>query len=153
MIPIVQIIKTNSAILPKRSHPSDGAVDLHAYITFPITLAFGEQVLVDTGIKVNLPSTEKEDFNWCFNITPRSGLANKHGITVTNSPGLIDQGYNGNIMVIVKNTKMAKFIIEPDMRIAQMKLSKSYKFTWYQVFEFTHNSDRGEKGFGSTDNG
>lgn len=145
-VPQIEII-TNTD-LPERSHPSDSCVDLRAIIDEPISLTHGEQVLVDTGIRVRMPESPPE-FNWVLEIMPRSGHANKSGITVTNSPGQIDEGYTGKVMVIVRNTKKFKFIIEKGMKIAQMKLTKSYNFDWVKVESFD-STERGVKGFGST---
>ena len=129
-LPIIQIV-TNTG-LPMRSHADDACVDLVADIENEIILYTDEQRLINTGIKVNIPPSP-EEFNWVLEIMPRSGNANKHGITITNSPAQIDEGYNGNIMVILKNTKERPFTIKPGDRIAQMKLTKSYNFAWLKV--------------------
>jgi len=148
--PIINIITAAGTGLPKRAHPTDACVDLTAAIDKPITLYTDEQRLIDTGIRVHIePPAVDADFNWVLEISPRSGLANKHGITITNSPGIIDQEYTGKIMVILKNTKERPFVINPGDRIAQMKLTKSYKFDWYEVDDFAETL-RGAKGFGST---
>jgi len=148
-VPSIQIITDTRTELPTRAHPTDACVDLCASIKKPIRLCFGKQSLVPTGIKVNIPESP-EEFNWVMEITPRSGLANKFGITVTNSPGQIDENYQGEIMVIVKNTKKNMFVIEPGMKFAQMKLTKSYNFNWLRVSSFGETTDRSDSGFGSS---
>jgi len=134
--------------LPRKAHNTDACVDITANIDEPISLCFGEQALVDTGIRVNMPETDGS-FNWVLEIVPRSGFANKHGITITNSPAQIDENYTGPIKAIIRNTKTSMFKIEPGMRIAQMKLTKSYNFNWVEVDSF-EETDRGESGLGST---
>jgi len=147
---IINIITNKDTKLPKRAHSSDACVDLTASIDESIILYTDEQKLISTGIKVHIkPSPINADFNWLLEITPRSGLANKHGITITNSPGIIDEAYTGIIMVILKNTKERPFTINPGDRIAQMKLTKSYKFNWHEVDSFVETV-RGAEGFGSS---
>ena len=135
--------------LPEYAHKTDAAVDLQANINKPIILSYGEQKLIPTGISVGLPGTPDEDFNWVLDIVPRSGLANKHGLTITNSPGKIDSSFRGMIHIIVRNTKKDAFLITPGMRLAQMQLSKAYKISWNEV-DSLDETERGQGGFGST---
>ena len=82
-------------------------------------------------------------------IRPRSGLALKHGVTVLNSPGTIDADYRGEIKVILINHGEEPFLIEHEMRIAQMVVSKYQQVQFKLVKELT-SSERGSGGFGST---
>jgi len=148
-LPIIQIKKSVDATIPMRVHSNDACVDLTADITEKVILYTDEQRLIDTGIRVNIP-VSPEEFNWVLELMPRSGNAHKHGITIMNSPAQIDEGYHGNIMVILKNTKEKPFVINPGDRIAQMKLTKSYNFAWLEVASFTSITARGVKGIGSS---
>ena len=82
-------------------------------------------------------------------IRPRSGLAYKHGITVLNSPGTIDADYRGEIKVILINHGDEPFVIEHEMRIAQMVVAQYQRIEFKLVKELT-GSERGSGGFGST---
>jgi len=137
-------------ILPEYAHKEDACVDLQANITKSLTLSFGEQKLIPTGLYVALPEGN-DYFNWVLDIVSRSGLANKFGIVVVNQPGKIDSHFRGMIHVILKNTKTDIFTVEPGMRIAQMQLSKSYVIRWNEVSELDV-TDRGAGGFGSSGN-
>src|SRR5210317_1035320 len=99
-------------MLPKYAHPGDAGLDLFA--AEEITLAAGGSGLVKTGISIELPEgTEAQ-------VRPRSGLALKHQISVLNSPGTIDEGYRGEVGVILVNHGKNDFTVEKGMKIAQM---------------------------------
>lgn len=129
------------AKLPKRANPTDSGLDLCSVETvdvYPWT-----QAIVDTGLQIELPpDTEAQ-------IRPRSGLAAKHKITVTNSPGTIDEGYQGNLKVILFNLGRDKFTVEKGDRIAQMVIAPVLRPEIELVTELS-DSERGENGFGST---
>lgn len=129
------------ATLPYQAHPGDAGLDL-----FSIEEMFiqpGEAALIRTGIQIELPKgTEAQ-------VRPRSGLALKHSITVLNSPGTIDEGYRGEIKVILINHGKAVFKVEKKMRIAQMVIAPVLNVNLIQAEELT-NSIRGEGGFGSS---
>lgn len=111
------ITKINeNAVVPKRATEKSAGLDLVATITEPITLNPFERVLVPTGIKAIGPS------GFHIEIRPRSGLAIKHGVTVLNTPGTIDEDYNDEIKVILVNLSLEPYIINPGDRIAQMIL-------------------------------
>ena len=82
-------------------------------------------------------------------VRPRSGLALKHSITVLNTPGTIDEGYRGEIGVILINHGKETFVVEKHMKIAQMVVKPIYEVNVMEVEELT-DSERGEGGFGST---
>jgi dUTP pyrophosphatase len=102
----------------------------------------GEQRLIKTGLAMAIPA------GYAGEIQPRSGLALKYGITITNSPGLIDSDYRGEIGVILYNSGIRDFIVEPDDRIAQMKIIKLPEVVLEQVDELDETERTG--GFGST---
>ena len=126
-------------------YASEGAagMDIRAYIPKTIILYPGERALVPTGIKVDIPRGYK------INVLPRSGLAYKNGITVLNSPGLIDSDYKGDIGVILINHGHDELEIKPGDRIAQIELAPVLTISWVSVNSL-ESSARGEKGFGST---
>lgn len=103
----------------------------------------GNHATIKTGIKIELPN----DFVGL--VCPRSGLAQNHGITVLNAPGVIDADYRGEIQVIIQNQGKEKFIITKGMRIAQLLLLKLPSFKILYDCDLS-KTERGEKGFGST---
>jgi dUTP pyrophosphatase len=125
------------AIIPHYQTIGSAGLDLHSVEA--TTLMPGERKLVGTGLKINLPmGTEGQ-------VRPRSGLAAKHGITVLNSPGTIDEDYQGEIKVILYNTSQGTFSIEKGDRIAQLVIAQVYKLP-----DLTLDNTREDKGFGST---
>ncbi|WP_137178491.1 dUTP diphosphatase [Roseomonas sp. AR75] len=131
--------------LPLPSYATEGAagMDLVAAVTAPLTIAPGERVLVPTGLCVALPPGHE------LQVRPRSGLALKHGITLPNSPGTVDEDYRGELQVIVMNAGREAFTVERGMRIAQAVIAPVSRGQWREV-ETLPYSRRGEGGFGST---
>ena len=129
------------AILPTRAHENDAGLDLYAAVQVGIPV-LGRN-LVSTGIAVAIPPGH------VGYITPRSGLAHSHGITVLNSPGTIDAGYTGEIKVNLVNHGQAPYVITPGQRIAQLVIHPIITPTVEEVDEL-EPSDRSENGFGST---
>jgi dUTP pyrophosphatase len=127
---------------PSFAHPGDAGADLSAATDY--VLGPGERAVIGTGVKIALPS------GFMAWVLPRSGLAAKHGITLVNSPGLIDSGYRGEIKVVVLNTdKESEFRISAGDRIAQLVVMPVT--AWHTVaVEALPGSHRGEDGFGST---
>ena len=83
-------------------------------------------------------------------VQPRSGLAARHGITIVNSPGLVDSGYRGELKVVLQNTDPSEpFVVEPGMRIAQLVVLPVPGVAAVEVEELPA-SERGERGFGSS---
>ena len=101
------------------------------------------QCVVRTGLSVEIP------IGYELQVRPRSGLAFKKSITVTNSPGTIDSGYRGEIMVILFNLGTSSFIVDSSDRIAQGVISVVPKVEIEEVEELS-DTDRGSGGFGST---
>ncbi|MBE7731217.1 dUTP diphosphatase [Komagataeibacter sp. FXV3] len=131
--------------LPLPAYATDGAagMDLLAAVTEPMAIAAGGRALVPTGLCVALPR------GYEMQIRPRSGLALKHGITLPNAPGTIDEDYRGEIGIIVMNTGSEPFVVERGMRIAQAVLAPVVRGTWIEYSEL-EETDRGAGGFGST---
>lgn len=129
------------AVLPAYAHPGDAGLDLCACEA--ATLLPGERRLVRTGLVMELPSgTEAQ-------LRPRSGLALKHGITLLNTPGTIDEGYRGELGVILVNLGQEPFEVVPGMRIAQMVIAPVLRVA-VEESETLGETCRGEGGFGST---
>lgn len=129
------------AIIPLKAHEGDAGMDL--FSIEDITLQSMERKLIHTGIKIQLPKNTEAQ------IRPRSGLALKYGITVLNTPGTIDEGYRGEIGVILINLSKEEFKVEKGMKIAQMVIKPILNVEVEEVNELTETS-RGEGGFGST---
>ncbi|MEI7899574.1 MAG: dUTP diphosphatase, partial [bacterium] len=104
-----------SAVLPAYARPGDAGMDVCACEA--VTLLPGERRLVRTGLVMELPhGTEAQ-------MRPRSGLALKNGVTLLNTPGTIDEGYRGELGVILINLGSEPFEVQPGMRIAQMVIA------------------------------
>ena len=130
------------AVLPGRAYAGDAGLDLVACER--VTLGPGERAAVGTGLAVAIPE------GYAGFVQPRSGLAARDGITVVNSPGLIDAGYRGEILVILLNTdREASFTVEPGMRIAQLVLLELPETELVEV-EALPPSERGPRGHGSS---
>lgn len=129
------------AKLPEYAHATDAGMDL--YSVERAELKPGESKLVSTGLVIELPENTEAQ------IRPRSGLALKNQITVLNTPGTIDQGYRGEVKIILINHGNNSFLVEEGMRIAQMVVKPVLKVDVEEVEDLT-DSDRGDVGFGST---
>jgi dUTP pyrophosphatase len=133
---------TAGAVLPTRAHEGDAGLDLYACEAAHI--GPGERWSVGTGIAVEIPKGH------AGLVLPRSGLARDHGITLPNSPGLIDSGYRGELRVLLLNTDPAEtFKVEPGDRIAQLVISPVAIATPVEVEALTESA-RGDGGFGSS---
>lgn len=129
------------AIIPFQAHEGDAGMDL--FSVDEVTLKPMERKLIHTGIRIQLPKNTEAQ------IRPRSGLALKNGITVLNTPGTIDEGYRGEIGIILINLGQDNFKITEGMKIAQMVIKPTLSLKVEEVVELTDTS-RGEDGFGST---
>jgi dUTP pyrophosphatase len=128
---------------PVYARPGDAGADLVAR-TGAVVAARGGRALVPTGVRVSIPD------GYAGFVQPRSGLAWRHGITVLNSPGLIDAGYRDEIAVIVINTDpVDDFEIRRGDRIAQLVVQRVERACFVPVAELA-DSDRGLGGFGHT---
>jgi dUTP pyrophosphatase len=139
----VKVVNKSRHNLPEYETLGAAGMDLKANISEPITLHPMERFLVPTGIHIQLP----EGFE--AQIRPRSGLAAKYGITVTNAPGTIDSDYTGEIKVSLINLSSDNFVIHPGERVAQMVIAKYDRIEWFEVSTLD-KTERGDGGFGST---
>jgi len=132
---------SEEAVIPCYVHKGDAGMDL--YSIEEKVISPGETALIHTGIQIELPEfTEAQ-------IRPRSGLALKHSVTVLNSPGTIDEGYRGEICIILINHGREIFKVEKQMRIAQMVIARFIHANINEAVEL-NSSERAEKGFGSS---
>ncbi len=138
----LKIKKINEkAVIPNYAHEGDAGLDLYA--VEKLVLNPGERGLVHTGIQIELPKNTEAQ------IRPRSGLALKNGITTLNSPGTIDEGYRGEIGVIIINHGQETFVVEEGMKIAQMIVKPVYRVNVVETEELS-DSERKANGFGSS---
>jgi len=129
-------------VLPSRAYEHDAGFDLAACER--VCLAPGERAIVGTGLALAIPP------GFAGYVQPRSGLAAKHGITHVNAPGLVDSGYRGELRVVLLNTdREQEFVVEPGMRIAQLVVLPIPPVELRVVDELPE-SERGERGFGSS---
>jgi dUTP pyrophosphatase len=130
------------AVIPGRAYAGDAGLDLAA--CEQVELAPGARALVPTGLAVAIPE------GFAGFVQPRSGLAAKHGVSVLNTPGLIDSGYRGELRVNLINTDREHgFTVEAGMRIAQLVLVPVPSVELVEVEELP-DSERGVRGFGSS---
>jgi dUTP pyrophosphatase len=132
------------AIEPKYSYESDSGFDL--YSVKEIWIHPLDRVLIPTGLHVDIPE------GYEIQIRSKSGLALKQGLMVLNSPGTVDQGYLGELQVILFNTTKEKIKIEKGQKIAQAVLCPVVSGKWIKLIEKTQlgEKDRNNNGFGST---
>lgn len=130
-------------IIPEYQTEHAAAMDVHACLDEPRTLAPMERALIPTGFAMELP------IGYEAQIRARSGLSIKNGITMVNGLGTIDADYRGEVGVLIINLGNEPFVIEPGMRIAQMLIAKYEHVSWEEVETLTV-TDRGAGGFGST---
>jgi dUTP pyrophosphatase len=132
----------DDAVVPERAYAGDAGLDLTACER--VELAPGGRATVGTGLAVAIPE------GYAGFIQPRSGLAAKNGITIVNTPGLVDSGYRGELKVILLNTDSRDtFVVEPGMRIAQLVVMLVPGVDPVEVEELPE-SERGVRGFGSS---
>jgi dUTP pyrophosphatase len=130
------------AVMPGRAYEGDAGLDLSACER--AELGPGERAIVGTGLAVAIPE------GYAGFVQPRSGLADRHGISIVNSPGLIDSGYRGELKVILVNTdRAAAFVVEPGMRIAQLVVLPVPELEILETDELPV-TERGVRGHGSS---
>ena len=130
------------ARLPERAYAGDAGLDLAACEA--VRLAPGERALVPTGLAIAIPE------GYAGFVQPRSGLAARDGITVVNSPGLVDAGYRGELQVVLLYTDRERtFTAEAGERIAQLVVLAVPEITLREVADLPA-SERGARGFGSS---
>ena len=141
----LEYIKSHpDAVDPSYNYPTDSGFDLHSIESLGIPPL--SRMLVGTGLKFNI----KDGFE--MQVRPKSGLALKQGLTVLNTPGTVDSGYDGEVKVILYNSTHDTVYIEKGQKIAQACICPVVNGRWIQTKEVTEISgkDRGENGFGST---
>ena len=132
----------DDAVLPVQAYAGDAGLDLAACER--VELGPGERATVGTGLAVAIPE------GYAGFVQPRSGLAARHGITIVNTPGLVDSGYRGELRVVLLNTDAREtFIVEPGTRIAQLVVLAVPGVEMLEVDELPE-SERGVRGFGSS---
>ena len=134
---------SHNKFLPEYKTEGAAGMDLYAATEKPITLKPLERALIPTGLKIEL------EHGFEAQIRPRSGLSIKHGITLINCVGTIDEDYRGEVCIPVVNISNEIYTIEPDERIAQMIIAKVEQAEIKVTVELTETS-RGSGGFGST---
>ncbi|MFN2470068.1 MAG: dUTP diphosphatase [Gaiellaceae bacterium] len=140
-VPILRL--RPDATVPKRAYAGDAGLDLTACERH--VLAPGERAVVPTGLAVAVPE------GYAGFVQPRSGLAARHGVTIVNTPGLVDSGYRGEVRVVLLNTDTREtFTVEPGMRIAQLVVVPVAAVEPLEAEELPA-SERGERGFGSSE--
>ena len=131
-----------NAVVPVRAYAGDAGLDLAACDR--VELGPGERALVPTGLAVAIPD------GYAGYVQPRSGLAAKHGVSIVNTPGLVDSGYRGELLVNLVNTdRHETFVVEQGMRIAQLVILELPEVELVEV-DALPESERGVRGFGSS---
>ena len=128
-------------LLPRKAHSDDAAFDLRSRVD--IELPVGRSVVVPSGVYIELPEGYEAQ------VRPRSGLALKHNLMLTNSPGTVDAGYRGEVGIIMYNAGSEPFQVKRGDRIAQMVICRLPEVE-LSVVERLSESGRGAGGFGST---
>ena len=144
--PVVRLrIKKKEGGLPLPEYGSQGAsgLDIRAFISEELTIPPMGRAKIPTGLFLEIPEGCE------VQIRPRSGLADKWGVTVLNTPGTIDSDYRGELEVILINLGEGSFAVKNGDRIAQMVISPIIRASLSEV-EFLSETERGSGGFGST---
>jgi len=139
----VLISTIDGARIPEYATPLSSGVDLCAHLDEPFTLSPSDRALIPTGIHVSIPEGYEAE------IRPRSGIANKFGVTLVNTPGTIDADYRGEIKVLLINLGKEPFVINSGDRIAQM-VFRSVARARFRAVDVLPETERGKGGFGST---
>ena len=137
----IKLINSNAKI-PTQNHNSDIGYDISS--SKDVSLKSNEVTLVNTGLAINLPE------HCAGFVLPRSGLSTKHKITLINSPGLIDPGYTGELLIPLINHSDSDYEIKSGDRIAQLVLINTHSVD-FKIVNTLPESDRSSGGFGSTD--
>jgi dUTP pyrophosphatase len=145
MEPITLKVKRlpNCKDLPRYATPGSAGMDLTAGIDAPVTLEPGKRTGIPTGLVLEIPHGYEGQ------VRPRSGLAFKAGISLTNCVGTIDSDYRGEVVVLAINHGDKPYTFEPGERIAQLLITPVPQVQIVEVTD-TNSSERGEGGFGST---
>ncbi len=136
----------NNAVMPLRATPASAGYDIYSANEAAVVIPAGEIRLIPTGLAVSAERTDIGLF-----IFPRSGFSAKYGVTLTNSVGVIDSDYRGEIMLSLINHGKEDFTVEPNMRIAQLVVLPVFTQEWIET-DSLDDTDRGTGGFGSSGN-
>lgn len=139
----VKVVNHSNNELPQYATIMSAGMDLRAFTDKPITLMPGERKIIHSGIHIQLPE------GYELQVRPRSGLALKHGITLTNAPGTVDADYRGDVGAIVHNLGTEPFVVNNGDRICQIVAKEYVKIEWEET-DTLDSTDRGEGGFNST---
>ena len=144
LLPLPYKVIHPDAVTPKYNYDSDSGFDLHSVEDLEVS-PFG-RILVPTGLCFDI----KDGYE--IQVRSKSGLAIKHGLMVLNSPGTVDNGYNGEVQVIVFNTNNYIVTIPKGMKVGQAVLCPVVNGGWVDLVRVNeiNNKDRGANGFGST---
>ena len=131
---------------PEYSKVGDSGFDLRAYLTESVTLKPLDRKLIPTGLKFELPPNTE------LQVRPRSGMALKHGISVLNTPGTVDEGYRGDVGIITVNLSNEDYTIQPGERIAQAVIMNvvGHRLSNLEKVENLTETERGDTGYGSS---
>lgn len=127
--------------VPRYAHDGDAGMDLR--VTSTVTLLPHETRLVGTGFAMSIPH------GYYGAIVPRSGMATKHGVTVANTPGTVDENYRGEVKLALHNLGNVPVTVERGERVAQI-IFKCYEQAEFALMDVLDDTDRGEGGFGSS---
>jgi dUTP pyrophosphatase len=140
---LIRVVNLSDNDIPQYATPGSAGMDLRANLEEPVNLKPLQRQMIPTGLFIELPEGYEAQ------VRPRSGLANKHGITCLNSPGTVDSDYRGEIKIILINLSDSEQTIKHGDRIAQMIIAKVEKAKLELVTQL-NNSTRGHGGFGHT---
>lgn len=126
------------------SYATEEAAGMDVRSAVDIVIQPSKRAMVQTGLVVEIPK------GFEIQVRPRSGLALKHGITITNSPGTVDSDYRGELCVILHNLGDEDFVVQRGDRIAQLVMAPVARATIIEVDDFDSTTNRGAGGFGST---
>ena len=140
---LIKIVNRSGNSVPHYATPGAAGMDIRANLQIPMTLKPLQRQMVPTGLFIEIPEGYEAQ------VRPRSGLANKQGLTCLNSPGTVDSDYRGEIKVILINLSEQEQVIRHGDRIAQMVFAKVQKAKWEMVQQL-EETKRGEGGFGHT---
>ena len=131
------------ANLPRYATAAAAGLDLTAAIPGPLTIDPGQRAMIETGLAIELPPEHEGQ------VRPRSGLAARHGVTVINAPGTIDEDYRGEVRVLLVNLGAEPFVVQPGTRIAQLIVAPVTRVDVREE-DTLSATERGAGGFGHT---
>ena len=139
----IKCVASAGAVIPAYKTEGAAGADVCALLDSPVTITPGSFAMIPTGLFFEIPA------GYEIQVRPRSGLAAKNGVTVLNTPGTIDSDYRGELKVILINLGACDFTINSGDRIAQIIVSP-VTVAAFTVTDSLSDTQRGEKGFGST---